>query len=126
MIILTVEEVIYLHKKLIETTGGLDGLRDKGLLESAVHGVFASYDNIERYQGIEEKAARYAFGLIKNHAFVDGNKRIGILAMLMILSLNKIKINYSQQELIELGLSIADGRNGYDYILSWIIEHKII
>ena len=125
MIFLTVEEIINLHKKLIKATGGHDGLRDRGLLESAVYGVFAFYDDIERYPSIEEKAARYAFGLTKNHAFVDGNKRIGILVMIMILSLNKIKIAYTQRELINLGLSIADGRADYDAIYSWIMEHKV-
>jgi hypothetical protein len=60
MIFLTVEEIINLHKKLIQTTGGIDGLRDRGLLESAIYGVFSSYDDIERYKSIEEKAARYA------------------------------------------------------------------
>ncbi len=86
--ILTVEEIIYLHKKLIQTTGGIDELRDRGLLESTIYGFFSSYDDIERYKSIEEKAARYAFGLTKNHTYIDGNKRIGVLSMLMILSLN--------------------------------------
>jgi death-on-curing protein len=126
MIFLTVEEVINLHKKIIKATGGHDGLRDRGLLESGIYGAFSSYYDIERYPRIEEKAARYAFGLIKNHAFIDGNKRIGILSMLMILTLNEIKINYTQQELINLGLSIADGSVGYDDILSWIMQHKVI
>lgn len=61
MIFLTVEDIIVLHKKLIQVTGGLDGLRDKGLLESAVNSAFASFDDVERYPSIEEKAARYAF-----------------------------------------------------------------
>lgn len=126
MIFLTVEEIINLHKKLIQTTGGIDGLRDRGLLESAIYGVFSSYDDIERYKSIEEKAARYAFGLVKNHAFIDGNKRIGVLSMLMILGLNEIRIDYTQQELIDLGLSIADGSMDYDDILNWIMQHKVI
>jgi death-on-curing protein len=126
MIFLTVEEIINLHKKIIKATGGHDGLRDRGLLESAIYGAFSSYENIEQYPSIEEKAARYAFGLIKSHAFIDGNKRIGILSMLMILTLNEKKINYTQQELINLGLSIADGTMDYNSILNWIMQHKAI
>jgi death-on-curing protein len=126
MIFLTVEEIINLHKKIIKATGGHDGLRDRGLLESAIYGTFSSYENIEQYPSIEEKAARYAFGLIKNYAFIDGNKRIGILSMLMILTLNEKKINYTQQELINLGLSIADGTMDYNSILNWIMQHKAI
>lgn len=123
MIFLTVEEIIDLHKKLIQTSGGLDGLRDKGLLESAVNGVFASFDDIERYPSIKEKAARYAYALTNNHAFVDGNKRIGVFVMLMTLTLNDVKIHYTQQELVTLGLSIANGSTGYDDILRWIQTH---
>ena len=124
MIFLTVEDIIVLHKKLIQVTGGLDGLRDKGLLESAVNSAFASFDDVERYPSIEEKAARYAFSITNNHAFVDGNKRIGVFVMLMTLSLNDVEIHYTQPELIKLGLVIADGSVGYDYILRWIYEHR--
>ena len=72
-----------------------------------------------------EKAAKLGFSLISNHAFVDGNKRIGVFAMLMTLQLNNIKIKYTQSELISLGLSVADGKTEYIDILDWIMEHKI-
>lgn len=80
MILLTIEELQFLHRKLIAQTGGSDGLRDIGLLESAVYSVEGGFGDIEIYPTVEEKAARLAFSLISNHAFVDGNKRIGILA----------------------------------------------
>ena len=64
------------------------------------------------------------FALTNNHAFVDGNKRIGVFTMLMTLQLNDVKLRYTQSELISLGLSVADGSKDYDGILTWIIEHK--
>lgn len=82
MILLTTEEVIMLHGKLLAATGGLPGLRDRGLLESAVASVDAGFEDVEQYPTVEEKAARLAFALISNHPFADGNKRVGVLAML--------------------------------------------
>lgn len=120
MIFLTTDEIINLHEKVITETGGLNGLRDKGLLESAVYGALASYGEQEAYKTIPEKAARLAFSIIKNHPFVDGNKRIGLFVMLMTLRLNAVNIEYSQQELILLGLGIADGNIDYDKSLAWI------
>ena len=124
MIILTVDEVIKIHGRLIEKTGGLDGLRDRGLLESAVFSISSGFGEIEVYPTVEEKAARIAFGIVNNHAFLAGNKRIGMLSMLMILRLNQVNIKYTQRELIALGLGVADGSIGYDEILDWIISHK--
>lgn len=124
MILLTVEEIIYQHKRLIEQFGGSDGIRDIGLLESAVASVSGSFDDVESYPTIEEKAARFAYALTQNHAFVDGNKRVGMLAMLTTLAINGVAIEYTQQELIDLGLSVADGRTGYDDVLGWIRKHK--
>ena len=125
MILLTVEEIIALHDKLIERTGGSHGLRDQSLLESAVYSAMSSFADNEAYPTVEEKAARLMFSITNNHAFVDGNKRIGVFTMLMTLQLNNIKINYTQAELISLGLSVADGKTEYVEILDWIMEHKI-
>jgi len=125
MILLTVEEIIGLHKKLVLDTGGFADIRDRKLLESAVYGAVASFEGQAAYPTISEKAARLSYSLIKNHAFIDGNKRIGILVMLMTLRLNKINLLYSQNELIVLGLGIADGSIGYDDILNWIHIHTV-
>ncbi len=124
MILLTVDEIIMLHGKLLDATGGLPGLRDRGLLESAVFGVNASFEDVEQYPSVEEKAARLCYALIANHAFVDGNKRVGILAMLMTLRLNAVALQYTQQELIALGLGVADGTAGYGEILAWLTAHR--
>lgn len=125
MMLLTIDETLMLHDKLIAATGGSPGLRDRGLLESAVYSVDGSFEDVERYPSIEEKAARLAFALISNHAFVDGNKRIGVLAMLTVLRLNNVTLQYSQQELIHLGLSAATGEYGYDAMLNWITDHHV-
>ena len=125
MILLTVDEIIALHDKLIERTGGSHGLRDQSLLESAVYSAVSSFEDNEAYPTVEEKAARLMYAITNNHAFVDGNKRIGVFAMLMTLQLNNIKINYTQSELISLGLSVADGKTEYTKILDWIMEHKL-
>ena len=112
-----------LHGKLLEATGGFPGLRDRGLLESAVLSVNAGFEDIERYPTAEEKAARLAYALISNHSFVDGNKRVGVLSMLMMLKLNGVTLRYTQQELIDLGLAAASGKMGYEDILGWILHH---
>ena len=125
MILLTVEEISDLHDKLIERTGGSHGLRDQSLLESAVYSAMSGFGDNEAYPSVEEKAARLMFSLTNNHAFVDGNKRIGVLTMLMTLQLNSVKIKYTQTELISLGLSVADGKTEYTEILDWIMKHKI-
>ena len=123
MILLTVDEVIMLHGKLLEATGGFPGLRDRGLLKSAVLSVNAGFEDVERYPTAEEKAARLAYALIGNHPFVDGNKRVGVLSMLMMLKLNGVTLRYTQQELIDLGLAAASGKIGYEDILGWILHH---
>lgn len=123
MIILTVDEVIDLHRKVVTATGGSFELRDRGLLESAVYNADASFGDVEQYPSVEEKAARLAYGLITNHAFVDGNKRIGVFVMLMTLRLNGVSITYTQSELTELGLGVASAKFHYEDILSWIRAH---
>lgn len=120
MIRLTVDEILLLHEKLLAATGGSPGLRDRGLLESAVWSVDAAFGEVEQYPTVEEKAARLAYALVSNHAFVDGNKRVGMLAMLVMLSLNGVALRYTQEELIRLGLDAASGQAGYAEILAWV------
>ena len=124
MILLTTDEIIKLHEKMIERTGGSSGMCDFGLLESAVFSAENSFDDVEQYPTVEEKAARLMFSLTNNHAFVDGNKCIGVFVMLMTLELNGIVLNHTQKELIELGLSVADGTMNYYEILDFIKRHQ--
>lgn len=123
MILLTTDEIIALHSKLIARTGGSDGLRERDLLESAVFSAQSGFGDEEVYPTVEEKAARLMYALVSNHAFVDGNKRIGVFVMLMTLRLNEVPLEYSQNELIELGLSVASGLMKYDEILNWVRLH---
>jgi death-on-curing protein len=123
MIVLSKEQILLLHDQLIETTGGSYGLKDEGLLESALASPFQSFDSKDLFPSVYQKAARLGFGLASNHAFVDGNKRIGAHAMLVFLILNDVEVEYSQEELIDLFLGVANGEKGYTDVLSWIVLH---
>lgn len=124
MITLTVSEILRLHQKLLDATGGLSGTRDLGLPESAVYSANQVFGEEEAYPTVEQRAARLAYAITQNHPFVDGNKRIGMLVMLMTLRLNHVQIQYTQAELIQLGLSVADNSYRYEDILAWINNHK--
>ena len=117
------ETVMALHRLLTDTVGGAHGLRDGGLLDSAVLAAYATFDGVELYPTVEEKAARLAYSLIANHAFFDGNKRIGILAMLTLLAANGRTLSPTDEELTALGLGVAAGRLGYEEILGFIRKH---
>ena len=124
MMLLTVEEILALQEKVISQTGGSFGLRDRGLLESAVYSADSSFGDVEVYPSLEEKAARLAFAITGNHAFVDGNKRIGAHAMLVFLELNGIELNHTSEELSEIILKLAAGDADLQSLLSWILEHQ--
>ena len=121
---LSKEQILMLHSQLIEQTGGSNGVRDYNLLESALETPFQSFAGSELYPTIQAKAARLGYGLIKNHCMIDGNKRIGAHAMLVFLALNGIELSYTQQELYETILDIADGKLEYEGLLSWVLEHQ--
>jgi len=126
MIILTVQEVLQLHDKLAAATGGAVGIRDIGLLESAIMGCYQTFDGVALYPTIIEKAAQMAFALCKNHPFIDGNKRIVVTSMLVMPRMNKITLSFAQQDLIALGLGLADGTLGYSNVLLWIRTHHVV
>ena len=96
MIRLTAKNVIALHKQMIEKTGGSYGVRDEGLLESALASPFMTYDQIELFPSVYQKAARLCFGFVKNHPFIDGNKRIGTQLMLILLTINEQIVKTAQ------------------------------
>ena len=123
MKILSKNQILLLHKDLIEKFGGLEGVRDENLLESAICTPFQTFAGEELYSTIIEKAARLGYGLIKNHPFIDGNKRIGTHAMLVFLEMNRIKINYEDENLIEIILCVADNNLGYQDLLEWLKNH---
>ena len=124
MIRLSKEQVIILHKQLIETTGGSDGIRDIGMLDSALANPFQSFGNKELYPSVQAKAAQLCFGIVKNHPMIDGNKRLGTHVMLVFLALNGYELAYTQQELSGAILDLASGKMDADDILQWIISHQ--
>ena len=121
---LSKEQILMLHSALIKETGGSAGVRDYNLLESAVENPFQSFDGEELYPTIQAKATRLGYGLIKNHCMLDGNKRIGTHAMLVLLALNGIELKYTQKELYETILQVADGSITYEELLKWVLEHQ--
>ncbi len=123
MKILTRNQIILLHRQLIRRFGGFDGIRSEELLDSAVNTPFQTYAGAELYPTILEKAARLCFGIVKNHPFIDGNKRMGAHVMLVFLTINGIELSYSDDELIQLIVSLASGSAEYDTILSWLRDH---
>ena len=123
MIRLTKEKVLLLHRMMASETGGSIGIRDEGLLESALEGAFLGFGNEEFYPTIEEKAAKIGYSLVSNHAFVDGNKRIGLYVMLTFLEVNDMLVECTNEELVVLGLSLAEGKVSYEKLLEWIKEH---
>ena len=114
------DKVLLLHQLLIEETGGEDGVREIGLLDSALEACYATFDGKELFPSKEEKAARLGVGLVSNHAFVDGNKRIGLYVMLTFLEVNGIKLDVSDEELVAVGLAMAQGEMKYQELLDWI------
>ncbi len=125
MIKFSKEKVLLLHKLIAEETGGSIGVRDEGLLESALEMAFSSFDGEELYPTKEEKGARLGYNLISNHAFVDGNKRIGMYVMLTFLEVNGIHLECTNDEVATVGLSVASGSMNYDSLLSWVRNHRV-
>ena len=119
----TIEQVLIIHDRLIALTGGASGIRDIHLIESAIARANAAYGGVEAHPGLLAKAAAICCGLTQNHGFVDGNKRIGITTMLMILRQNDVKLAYSQEELIQLGLSIAQDTMNVPEVEEWLRTH---
>ena len=120
MIKFSQEKVLLLHQLITEETGGDPGLRDFGLLDSALESAYATFDGNDLYPTKEEKAARLGFALISNHAFVDGNKRIGMYIMLTFLEVNGLRARPTNEEVVRVGLGVASGEIKYDELLAWV------
>lgn len=120
MVWITLEQIIELHTLILKRSGGLDGIRDKGGLESAVAAPLQSFDGQDLFPGEIEKIARLGYGLASNHAFVDGNKRIGALATQLLLQWNDYHLSLRENELSDMFIAIADGRATEQDLLNWI------
>ena len=117
---LSKRQILKLHKKLIEIFGGSMGIRDENLLDSAIFAPFQTFDGHDLFPTTIEKAARLGYGIIKNHPFVDGNKRTGTHSMLMFLAVNNFEVNYTDNELIEIVFGVADNSIGYSEFADWL------
>ena len=125
MIKFSKDKVLLLHQLIAEETGGSIGVRDEALLESAIESAFSSFDGQEFCPSKEEKGARLGYTLISNHAFVDGNKRIGMYVMLTFLEVNGIRLECTNEEIVAVGLAVASGAMGYEPLLDWVQDHRV-
>ena len=124
MIKFSQEKVLLLHKLITAETGGDPNVRDIALLNSALESAFQTFDGQELYPTKEEKGARIGYALISNHAFVDGNKRIGMYVLLTFLDTNGIKIHPTVDDVARVGLAVAAGEMQYEDLLEWIHDNK--
>ena len=125
MIRFSQEKVLLLHQLIVAETGGSPELRDINLLDSALESVFQTFGGQELDPSKEEKGARLGYSLISNHAFVDGNKRIGMYVMLTFLEVNGIHMDCTNEDVVEVGLGVASGTMKYDELLTWVRQHRI-
>ena len=124
MIKINTENAIALHRVLSEETGGDPGIRDAALLDSALESAYQTFGGAELYPTVEEKGARIGYSLISNHAFIDGNKRIGMLVMLTFLEVNGMRLHPTVDGIFKTGLAVAAGEMSYEDLLLWIKENK--
>lgn len=120
MIRLTMEEILILHGQLIDRYGGTHGVRDENLLDSAMNAPFQGYGEYEFYPSVVQKAVRLCYGLVMNHPFHDGNKRIGAMALLTTLDLNHLNLKTNSAELSEIILRLAAGTITDETLLQWV------
>ncbi|KXB09096.1 death-on-curing protein [candidate division MSBL1 archaeon SCGC-AAA385M11] len=122
---LSLPEILELHDRIIETTGGARGIRDIRALESAINQPRLTFDRTDLYPTIIAKAAALCFFLVMNHPFVDGNKRIGHAAMETFLILNGFEIEASIDEQEKIFLDLASGKLNREEFTSWLNKHVI-
>lgn len=123
MIWITADDVILIHSRIIRASGGMDGLRDRAALEAAVAAPLQSFGGEELFKSDIEKIARIGYGLAANHAFVDGNKRIGAMMVQLLLKWNDYTLVLASGELADMFIAIADGKSNENDLLLWIQNH---
>jgi death-on-curing protein len=125
VVFLTLDDIIESHQNQIETYGGSHGIRDIGLLESAIAQTEASFDGQYLHADIFEMAAAYLYHLVMNHPFVDGNKRVGLEAALIFLEINNENLSASDEELVDLVLKTTAGQVGKREIAEFFRSHCV-
>ena len=123
MIWIASEDIILIHSRVIAGSGGPDGLRDRSGLEAALSTPMQTFDGQELYPSDLEKIARLSFGLAANHAFVDGNKRIGAMMTQLLLKWNGYDLALRSGELADMFIAIADGTASKTDLLDWVSTH---
>lgn len=119
----TIMELLTLHRRIIEQSGGDHGVRDPGLAESALAQPQITFDGLELHTTIQEKAAALCFSLIMNHPFIDGNKRIGHAAMETFLILNGFELNADVDDSEQVILQLAASQLERQQLLDWVAAH---
>jgi death-on-curing protein len=125
VLFLTLDDILESHQNQIETYGGSHGIRDIGLLESAIAQPEASFDGQYLHADIFEMAAAYLYHLVMNHPFVDGNKRVGLEAALIFLEINNENLSASDEELVDLVLKTTAGQVGKREIAEFFRSHCV-
>ncbi len=117
---ITIQEVLLIHERSIRDFGGSLGVRDYAMLESAVNRPYTTFNNLELYPKIEDKAASILESIVKNHPFIDGNKRTGYILMRFLLLKNGKDIKASEEEKYNFVINVASGKLNIDEIKNWI------
>lgn len=123
MIWVTADDVIAIHSVVIQKSGGTDGLRDRSVLESAISAPLQSFGGVDLFPGVLDKISRIGFGLASNHAFLDGNKRIGAMVVQLLLKWNGYSLELQEGELADMFISIAAGTTHEADLRQWIQQH---
>ncbi len=119
---ISLDEVLKIHGLLIEKFGGSSGVRDKELLDSSIHRPFNTFDTNDLYPTTVDKAAAIFESVVKNHPFIDGNKRTGYTLMRLILLSDGFDISADEDEKYDFVITVAEGKATFDEIKSWIIS----
>ena len=123
MITLTKEQIIMLHEAIYERYGGSCGVLNEGMLDSALQAPFQTFGGEELFPDTKDKILRLAYGLIKNHSFRDGNKRIGALVLLVLLELNGWHLNATNEEFSDIIMGIAASEKDDEDLKKWVDSH---
>ena len=123
MITLTKDQIIMLHNAIYERYGGALGVLNEGMLDSAVQAPFQTFGGEELLPDTKDKIIRLAYGLIKNHSFIDGNKRIGALVLLTLLELNGYHVHATNEDFIDIIMGIAASEKDDTDLKNWVDEH---
>ena len=123
MITLTKEQIIMLHEAIYERYGGSCGVLNEGMLDSALQAPFQTFGGEELFPDTKDKIMRLAYGLIKNHSFRDGNKRIGALVLLVLLELNGWHVNATNEEFSDIIMGIAASEKDDEDLKQWVESH---